>query len=753
MIVKKIKNQKCGKPKTWQIGDLVDYIRHPHNKNPQEKIEYAGGRNFLSGTHVGQKLEMISLARESVHSKMPVQHWIFSWQEGEQPTREQMEEVVDIFLEKMEMAGHQAVYGLHYDTDNYHLHIAVNRMNPNTGKVVQPHKGFDIEEAHKIVALVEHKQGWKSEDNARYAVLENGEMARKRNGEKKVRPGQAALEFECASGEKSAQRIAQERGHGIIKNAASWTELHQKLAGVGLRFERKGSGAIIFVGDIAVKASSVDRAFSMGKLLKKLGEFLPGNYPDNRPDRPKKIPPEPVSSVNLEEWKAYQAECADSFKVLSVPGQNFEIDRAKNRHAEERKTILPRLAKHDFSVLNIARHCLKVQQAQELRQLRRQQPKKHRGRPRFERWLRQRGMAVQADLWRYRAGLEPAQAQQEATVRQDLPEVREFERYAAAIGADRYRVTCIKMDADGGKKTFILDKTGGETLGFAPDELVGRMPEMLRLQRRGENIYYTPLSEGKHHLLIDDMTTDSLTRLQKDGFIPAVLLESSPGNYQCILTIPKLRSGFDRDVGNRITERLNRLYGDKKLSGCIHPHRAPGFENRKPKHQREDGGFPHVRILFAERRECAKALTLSRQIDREYAKAAEAKKTRPPAISRRPGDPVSAYYAHLDNIRKYLVIDDYSRVDAMIALRMRSNGHSRSEVAETIRVCTPTIRETQTGRNWQRYAERTSDYAFGMAGDVDMAKNERYREHWRRIEDTEERVQEQAKAHPRVMMR
>ena len=34
----------------------------------------------------------------------------------------------------------------------------------------------------------------------------------------------------------------------------------------------------------------------------------------------------------------------------------------------------------------------------------------------------------------------------------------------------------------------------------------------------------------------------------------------------------------------------------------------------------------------------------------------------------------------------------------------------------------------------QRYAERTADYAFGIAGDVDMGKNERLWEHWKRIE-------------------
>lgn len=318
-----------------------------------------------------------------------------------------------------------------------------------------------------------------------------------------------------------------------------------------------------------------------------------------------------------------------------------------------------------------------------------------------------------------------------------LPETEFFERYAAAVGADRYRVTCIKMESDGGKKTFILDKKDGTTRGFTPGELVSKMNEMLRLQRRGENIYYTPLSEEKHHILIDDMTVASLKKLQEDGFSPAVILESSPGNFQSILTIPKLKTGFDRDVGNRVTERLNHLYGDKKLSGCIHPHRAPGFENRKPKHKRDDGGYPQVRLLVAEQRECGAALALTRKIDREYAEAAMKKKTQPRAVvpsCARPGDPVSAYYAHLENIRKHLTVDDYSRVDAMIALRMRSTGHSRSDVAEAVRVCAPTIRESQTSRDWQRYAERTADYAFGMAGDVALAKNDRYKELWQRVE-------------------
>ena len=80
-------------------------------------------------------------------------------------------------------------------------------------------------------------------------------------------------------------------------------------------------------------------------------------------------------------------------------------------------------------------------------------------------------------------------------------------------------------------------------------------------------------------------------------------------------------------------------------------------------------------------------------------------------------------------------------MDAMIALRMRSNGHSRESEEEAIHICAPTIRDSPTGRNWQRYAERTVNYAFGPAGDRDLERNARYRELWGKVEGKEEKEQ------------
>ena len=101
------------------------------------------------------------------------------------------------------------------------------------------------------------------------------------------------------------------------------------------------------------------------------------------------------------------------------------------------------------------------------------------------------------------------------------------------------------------------------------------------------------------------------------------------------------------------------------------------------------------------------------------------------------GSTTSAYYAHYEDIRKHLTAEDLSRVDAMIAVRLRATGHSQEAIAEALLQCAPTIRQggpKRETRNWHRYAERTAAYAFGMAGDVALAKNERLLEHWKKIE-------------------
>jgi hypothetical protein len=63
---------------------------------------------------------------------------------------------------------------------------------------------------------------------------------------------------------------------------------------------------------------------------------------------------------------------------------------------------------------------------------------------------------------------------------------------------------------------------------------------------------------------------------------------------------------------------------------------------------------------------------------------------------------------------------DASRLDAAVALRMRVAGYTREEVANGMyRKARPLRKES---RDWKEYARRTVWYAFGTAGDVDIAE-------------------------------
>ena len=487
MIIKKLKRTSFKKSKSVMIGGLVDYILAEHDDRGKNKLAYAGSRNFLTTTVAAQKREMISLAEESIQSRMPVTHWILSWQENEQPSREQVDEAVNLFLRGMGLAEHQTLYALHKNTGNYHLHIVVNRTHPYTQKVIQPHRGFDINEAHKIIAEIEHRQGWASQMNARYRVNEQGHVVKNLQRREQMKPKPKAEDFENATGEKSAQRIAQERGHAVIQNATCWEELHAGLDMVGLRFVRKGSGAVIFVGDTAVKASSVDRNFSLSNLSKRLGEFKPGFYSERTFHKPA---PEPVSHVCREEWLEYQKERQNLAEENHYARKKREEERheLEQRQRERREAATVHLARHGFSVLNIARHFLKEQEREENAALREKQVQSEQTKrlPRFKHWLGKRSPHL-GNLWRFRKRISPG-----VEVRQrDFPRVGTLASPYTAYREMVKKRFPEKMDASRLDAAIALYmRCAGYTVQEVANELYRHTPARPKGQNRDERIDY-----------------------------------------------------------------------------------------------------------------------------------------------------------------------------------------------------------------------------------------------------------------------
>ena len=877
MVFKKIKNPKKSVSKQTRISRLLDYVLNPEKKNRQEQCLQQGCLgDFLTNDLQGWKAEMIALAQEGVRSKDPISHYMLSWREGEQPNPAQVDEAVDLLIDELGLQGHQAIYALHQDTDNLHVHVIVNRVHPETLKVIKPNLGFDIEAGHRAVARIEHLQGWQPAAGRRYQVLENGELAREYSDADKPRqPQQRLRDMEHRTGEKSMERIAIEEAAPLIKQADDWQGLHRALAEKGMRYEKTGSGAVLFVGEMGIKASRVDRNASFSKLQKRLGLYEPSIQPITVEPLPRKAVP---IEKDIPGWDTYTAArkahyaARETSKIAQQQRQQAERQQLIEQHKAQRLAILQGHWQGKGALRNALQSVLAAGQVVEKIDLRdrHQQEKEQRQRqylpyPDLEQWQRQQQHPELAEQWRYRhnsalqyiegneteaptsqdirfytpsiqghavhyhrkddAEVQPAfvdqgkrieihdwrnresvlaalqlsqqkwgsfevigndeykaicvelaaeygfkirnpalqesiqkeqQRRQEEKVRaMESDQLKQFEQYHAAVGAERYRVTSIRMKPGGGKLTFILDKQDGVTRGFTPEEMVQRTAEMQRLERRGENLYYTPLSEHKHHILIDDLNQEKLQRLIADGYKPAVLLESSPGNYQAVLTVAKLGTPHDRDVGNRLAEYLNRRYGDEKLSGCIHPHRAPGYPNRKPQYQQADSSYPTVRLVKAERRDCALCLKLSAELNSKYAsktlqnvqeaaqkievmgQVGSEEKTQNRGVFEGVG--INAYQRHHQDImqRQQGGVIDASRVDSMVAVRLRVTGHSQQVIESAIRHCAPRMRSQDGGRNWNDYAQRTARYAFSLPGDRQVEALSKYRQQWQLLEGFE----------------
>ena len=229
MIVKKIATSQKAAPKSKaaNVRALADYIAGPGAGGDGEKVEHRGALNLLNIDHDGQVQEMIDLAETAKRSPQPVQHWILSWRENEQPTTAQADEAVRMFLAEMGLAEHQAIYALHRNTNIWHVHVAVNRVNPETEKLVTVNKGFDHEIAHRAIARIEQRQRWEPAPHPLYDVRPDGEIERARpRGQGERQPSARARDFEERAGERSAERIAIEDAAPLVRRARDWRELH-----------------------------------------------------------------------------------------------------------------------------------------------------------------------------------------------------------------------------------------------------------------------------------------------------------------------------------------------------------------------------------------------------------------------------------------------------------------------------------------------------------------------------------------------
>jgi len=206
-------------------------------------------------------------------------HLVVSFRAGEQPTRAQFEDIEDRLCGALGYEEHQRVSAVHQNTDNWHLHIAINRVHPRTFLINNPF--YDYYRVESACVELEIRHGLTREPHR------TEPRGRADNAKIKGR----ASDFEAHQGRPSFLRWVRETAVPMLvaarDDARSWQGLHDAAARFDLEIKPYGHGLVIGHRSLRrfyLKASSVDRGLSFRALTDTLGPFEP-------PDEVRPAPP------------------------------------------------------------------------------------------------------------------------------------------------------------------------------------------------------------------------------------------------------------------------------------------------------------------------------------------------------------------------------------------------------------------------------------------------------------------------------
>lgn len=235
-------------------------------------------------------MEMLAVQQQNHRAKADkTYHLVVSFREGEQPDPDVLTSIEERFCEALGFSEHQRVSVLHGDTENLHLHLAINKIHPEKLTIHEPYCDF------KILAktCLELEQT--------YALQVDNHIAKQQGRHS------AAIDMERASDMESLTGWIQRNCLPELQEATNWKSLHAALGKHGLELKPRGNGFVLASDGLHVKASSVDRGLSKNALEKRLGAFEP--LAGNSASTPEKIYIcKPMSSSGEKLWQEYTEE-------------------------------------------------------------------------------------------------------------------------------------------------------------------------------------------------------------------------------------------------------------------------------------------------------------------------------------------------------------------------------------------------------------------------------------------------------------
>jgi hypothetical protein len=172
----------------------------------------------------------------------------------------ELRRVVEGLVDTLGFSEHQYIAARHNDKDHEHVHVAINKIHPETFRIHSP--AWDHQKLFAAGRALE-------------AELELTPLRSKAREQDKL-PRRAA-DCEAHQGVDSFARWARQTLAPVLRSTElrSWDDMHDACGRVGVVLRLHGNGLVFEDAErgVRVKASCVGREFSKPRLCKRLGNF------------------------------------------------------------------------------------------------------------------------------------------------------------------------------------------------------------------------------------------------------------------------------------------------------------------------------------------------------------------------------------------------------------------------------------------------------------------------------------------------
>ncbi|VEB33721.1 TraI/MobA(P) family conjugative relaxase [Legionella cherrii] len=325
MIIRHIPMKKT---RLSSFSGLVQYLCNKQNK--EERVGKVRLTNCNSLDPIWAVQEVLATqAKNQRATGDKTYHMLISFAPGENPSLQVLQEIELKVASSIGFKEHQRISVVHHDTDNLHIHVAINKIHPKTFNMIEPCRAYKT--FSDIASSLEIELGLK---------ITNHQT-------RKSRSENLADDMEQHSGIESLINWMKRNCKEQIETAQNWSDLHKVLAKHHMRIQIRANGFIFCDEDgLAVKASSVSRNFSKQRLESRLGKFEPlFSITNLSSSNVYRYEPLNKTFISSELYAQYQHEKTQSQNVRSAKLKYLReakaklIDKAKKRGRMKRTAL------------------------------------------------------------------------------------------------------------------------------------------------------------------------------------------------------------------------------------------------------------------------------------------------------------------------------------------------------------------------------------------------------------------------------